>query len=115
MKEASDKLVQAEKQILAAEAETKKLLIASEEASEKQLQAEKKLQAAESEMKRLNLLLADKEASDQSLKLKSIVKSKKIIGTDSVKNVKGTVKFPKMQTLTKKSAQELRNLAITKV
>ena len=47
--------------------------------------------------------------------LKSIVKSDRIIGTRSVKNVKGTVNPLDMPTLANMSLQELRNLAITQV
>jgi hypothetical protein len=53
MKETSDKLDQATKQLQAAEAEVKKVL----------LDKEKQLQAAEVEKKRL--LIANKEASDK--------------------------------------------------
>ena len=51
----------------------------------------------------------------KSLKLKSIVKSLRIIGTDAVQNVKGTVNLLDMPTLAKMSLQELGNLAITQV
>ena len=53
VKEASDKLLQAE-------SEMKKLLVANKEASDKQLDAEKQLLVSESEKKRL---LLDKEKS----------------------------------------------------
>ena len=47
--------------------------------------------------------------------LKSIVKSIRIIGKNSVKNVKGTVNLLDTPTLAQKSWQELGNLAITQV
>ena len=49
------------------------------------------------------------------MKLKSIVKSLRIIGTDEVKNVKGTVFLLNEPTLSNMSLQELGNLAITQV
>ena len=47
--------------------------------------------------------------------LKSIVKSIRIIGSEGVKNVKGTVNLLDMPTLANMSLQELGNLAITQV
>ena len=47
--------------------------------------------------------------------LKSIVKSDRIIGTTSVKNVKGTVNLLDMPTFANMSLQELKNLAIAEV
>ena len=49
------------------------------------------------------------------MKLKSIVKSLRIIGTDAVQKVKGTVNLLDMPTLAKMSLQELGNLAITQL
>ena len=57
-------------------------------------------------------------ALDSALKykmLKSIVKSLRIIPTNCVKRVKGTVNLLDMPTLAIMSLQELRNLAITQV
>ena len=96
MKETSKKLDQAENQLLAAEAESKKLLIANKEASDhlqaaeaekkqlliaheksikeatdKQLQAEKKLQDIESEMKRI--LIAKEEATEKLIKAENAI------------------------------------------
>ena len=47
--------------------------------------------------------------------LNSIAKSDRIIGTEAVKYVKGTVYLLDMPTLAKMSLQELGNLAITQV
>ena len=54
-------------------------------------------------------------ALQMALKLKSIVKSLRIIGTDRVKCVKGTVNLIDIPTLANMSLQELGNLAITQV
>ena len=51
----------------------------------------------------------------KSLKLKSIVKSLRIIGTDNLQRVKGTVNLLDMPTLAKMNLEELGNLAITQV
>ena len=51
----------------------------------------------------------------KQLMLKSITRSKRIIGKNAIKDVVGKWSLPDMTTLYSKDAYELRNLTITKV
>ena len=55
------------------------------------------------------------QAAVKYMMLKSISKSQRIIGINAVNNVKTTVCIPNMLELGNKSAEELKNLVITKV